>query len=156
MIDLEDMANINVTFSFSNGETINMPFIVAWSIYHSPGYRPVFEIAMLGAQIAKPDINTDPSLRQQIEEEARKVTIMVFTGLKQKHPTREDLLCFFSYQLLSQGLANRPEVAQLVSYLLGRTIETDTWRKRLDKYIEAHGLAALKLVQGRKTNKPGK
>ncbi len=155
MTDLEDLANTEVIFTYDNGEAIRLPFIMAWSIYRTRGYRPVFEIAMLGAQIANQHINPNTKLPREVEEETRRVVMMLHDAIN-RHQTPEDLLCFFAYQLLSGGLANRTEVAQLASYLLERPIESDTWRKRLDKYIEAHKLKRLTLAQGRRASKPGK
>ncbi len=156
MNDLEDLANTQATFTFTTGDVFKMPFVAAWSIYHTAGYRAVFEIALLGAQIANKDMSTDRERRLEVEEEINRLAQMLFIGLKQKHPTPEDLLCYFSYQLLKAHHATRAEVAQLASYLLGRTIEAEAWRKRVNKYIENEKLEPLELPKGRKAKKPEK
>ncbi len=154
MSEIKDLANTSIKFTFATGDVITMPFVAAWSIYHTDNYEAVFEIMLLGAQTANKQLNTDGTMREKIEEELLTLAEMLFVNLKQNHPTREDMLCLFSYQLLRAQQTTWTQVAQLASYLLGRTVEAEAWRKRVIKYAKDKGHDKLNLPKGRPKKKP--
>lgn len=65
-------------------------------------------------------------------------------------PDNETDVVLLTYDLLSDRAISRDEAADLASDLLGRPIKSDAWRKRVDRFAEAHGLPKIEAYKRRR------
>lgn len=69
---------------------------------------------------------------------------------------RTEYVLQLTYDMLrDRTIIDRSEAAEIASTLLEKTFTSDAWRKRLDAYIDTHGLPKIDLPTGRR-KKPEK
>ncbi len=139
-------------------EFIHLPFALFWAMYRIhksdglAGYRDILHIAMFGADQA---LRPDPVPESALKRLAFNIDRILLAG-DQAFRNKESALLETSYSALADGLFSRVEAAQFASAFLGKRIEPDTWRKRVDKYAQDNNLPPLKLTGGRPARKRGK
>lgn len=89
-----------------------------------------------------PDLDVDQSFRQFWNE---------FPTMLPQPPegvvieTQVDHVLALTYTWLRERYISHKEAAQFASSVLGREIKPDTWRKRVDRWAEAHNLPKVEL-----------
>ncbi len=124
-----------------------MPITYAWALFYTykkAGLDALTQVAKLGA-IA---IRGDDKLTQ-VESERLGMIIGVPLSHFKKFDSEEELLLFMTYQVLREKQITREQAAQIVTWLTGKEMKADTWRKKMDKYIEVEGLDPVELRKGR-------
>ncbi len=139
---------------------ITMPLIVVWGLHKvatSVGPHLTEFVALIGAQAIKatpvtqndqaesPDDTLSPEELDRVEIVVRYVA----KTARDKWPKSEDLLIDASYQALRGGFLSRAQAAEFARELLGRKIEPDTWRKRVDRWAEKKGLPKVEQYKRR-------
>ncbi len=139
-------------------EPIQIRFALFWAMYRIhkndglSGYRDILHIAMFGVEQA---IRPDPVPESLIKKVLFNIDRIILAG-EAAFRNKESALLEASYSALADGLFSRVEAAQFASAFLGKRIEPDTWRKRVDKYAHDNDLPPLKLTGGRPARKRGK
>ncbi len=124
-----------------------MPITYAWALFYTykkAGLDALKEVAKLGAIAVKGDDNLT-----LVEAERLGMLIGVPLSHFKKFDSEEQLLLFMTYQVLREKQITREQAAQIVTWLTGKEMKADTWRKKMDKYIEAEGLDPVELRKGR-------
>ncbi len=156
---------LTVFFTTATGERVEvqMSFMVAWAIYRiakTLGSRYAYLAALGGAiavtagqeHVVDGVIVETTSDRELTDEDQRRLEIFtrdVADALVRAWPRQEDMLLKYTYEMLRTGALTRADVAQFASEALGKEIQPDTWKKRLDNYIKREQLDRLELSPGR-------
>ncbi len=146
-----------ITFPFKNREGVeeqeSITFASAWGlfyIYKKVGLDAVINVAKLGALGVKgKKLNEEDALR------IGKLLGALLNSLDERFKHEEEFLLYMTYQGLFRNYITRKEAADVVAWLTDKPMKTDTWRKKMDKYIKAHDLDPVELRTGRpKGTKP--
>jgi hypothetical protein len=165
-VDERKLEGIAITLELTHPEKDPLRYIfsfpVAWALYNvcmrDGGVDDAWQLALLGAAVdrALPYEGTGQDIYGDVpvstDNRLRLIIHQFWLGLKEKYDTRDDLLLYASYYLLRAGQFSRAEAAEFASQLLGERIENDTWRKRVNKYVQDHNLEPLSLQGGRPRN----
>ncbi|PLS78837.1 MAG: hypothetical protein CYG59_16440 [Chloroflexi bacterium] len=151
------LQNTYITFPFKNREGVEeqerITFAAAWGlfyIYKKVGLDAVINVAKLGALGVKGE-----KLNEEDAHRIGKLLGALLNSLDEMFEHEEDFLLHVTYEGLSRNYITRKEAADVVAWLTDEPMKTDTWRKKMDKYIESHGLPPLGLPMGRpKRGKP--
>ncbi len=145
------LQQLNVKFPYKDSDgTIQvqpMPITYAWALFYTykkAGLDALFRVAKLGAIAIRGDDNLT-----KLEAERLDMLIGVPLSHFKKFDSEEQLLLFMTYQVLREKQITREQAAQIVTWLTGKEMKADTWRKKMDKYIEAEGLDSVELPKGR-------
>ena len=169
---LRKIAGIRIHLTVDDPETatkyrFGFDFPLAWSLYkvamggknEQEGLIHVWRFALFGANVAL--AKQHEVAGQDIEVEVPNDTdyrlqIMIFNlwqTLKERYPTQDDLLLDVSYDALQSGLFTRTDAADFASLMLQERIESEAWRKRVNKYADAQGRKRPELKGGRPKNR---
>jgi hypothetical protein len=165
---LRKIAGIRIHLKVDDPETattyrFGFDFPLVWSLYkvmmggrnEQEGLTHAWRLALFGAGVAiSKQHETDG---QDIEVEVPNDTdyrlqFMIFNlwqTLKQRYPTQDDILLDVSYDALQSGLFTRTDAGEFASLMLQERIESEAWRKRVNKYADAQGLKRPELKGGR-------
>ncbi len=123
---------------------IALPLSIAASLLHVAGIQSidtVKDLAWFGAALATGFVPDEQArlIFQTIDEVRR--------ALEAQWRDHDEMLLEGTYQLLRTREISRDRAAELASIVLGRTITTDTFRKRVDRYAESKGLRKVEIYK---------
>ncbi len=145
-----------IKLTLPNGPSFTLAFGVVWSILTAPSATSILAIAGIGAQVTYRalqgiDQSTEVIIPKSIRSHYEAFILATYEELKNRFPNEESLLIDFSYNMLRQREATRADMAHFASFMLGETIGTEAWRKRVDRWAERQGLPKVEQYK-RKSN----
>jgi hypothetical protein len=125
---------------------IEVPPAHFWSFYRTMkavGFETTLLVAFLGAQAA---LNRDITASEGL---TLINALRDLDDISRLWETKEDGAFEITYQLLRARQINRRQAAELASDILGESVNTEAWRKRLNTWVEDSGRAKIELAHGR-------
>ncbi|MDP9313246.1 MAG: hypothetical protein M3R24_20570 [Chloroflexota bacterium] len=165
------LSKLAITFTFEQEGTndtiqVELPLVMVWALHRvTKAFGPNLTelVALIGAHAIKAK-RTYTADGEQVatemptplnDDERRQVRIMVHevaNATQDMWHKSDELLIEASYEALRSGTLTRGQAAEFASALLGRTVSTDTWTKRVDRWVKQKGLPKIEIYQ-RKTDK---
>ncbi len=150
-VDISPTDDITITLTLDpvEGATgiIHLPLSQVIAVRHllttfgDQGSRFALDIALLGQHV---------KVQKPTQEESTTEIVRIMRIIEKIKRLPDDLPELLSYHALTQGSWTRKEAAKHASMLLGRTIESSTWRKHLDAYAHKRGWPKIDLPTGRR------
>jgi hypothetical protein len=73
---------------------------------------------------------------------------------EEEEPADEDQVLNFCYVLLKHRRITREESSRIATALLKQHLDTDAWRKRVDRWVQSRGLEKIKHTKRRQRKRP--
>jgi hypothetical protein len=136
------------------------PFEIVWAFYRVSkelGPADAFRLAALGVMVDGIRIRDVPGqdvelLTRLTPSTGERLEFMIdqlWQVLLKEFPKQVDFLLDTSYKMLRNGYFSRSEAAEFASQMLGKPIESEAWRKRVNKFARDRGRDPLDLPKGR-------
>jgi hypothetical protein len=117
------------------------------------GWEAAARMVLLGAALQKiADVQKAdlPSEGAELTDEDKQQLVVVCRYLhRAAHYLGREKVLEMTYNLLREGSVNRTQAAMLASVALGKKVETEAWRKAIDRFAETRGLPKVEIHKRR-------